>query len=423
MAKEETAARLVNSMFEMAADVLVCSSYMGNENALSEEERTKKISEYLFLHCEMEKFLYLTGATVLECKYGEKQAEVIPTDHNVQVDGRLAVSYSDCKVGTHIGSFGICSELTKKAGTEIKCVPEFAHGQWLNVCLGMKIGNESGVNKDSYLICTKCENAVVKPVFVPGSAGGENVRSGSASLDIFLKCWETGGIRPSLAQDNIQLLPEGEFAPEMYYDSVDEPTIGWGHLIEPGKEIYEFNINGKVYSKNLMNERITEEEAEYLFQKDKEIKQEDLNNLLDTYNLTTTQRQYDMLLSMTYNLGTGALTDGEKYKQTKRWFRTEGYKDAEYSKYVLGDITSGGKAGDKGRRMDELEILIGNSTNEVEVLGIKINSDYVKETGNLERIKSETGESIWNNSDKIDELREKWETENNIEYEEDDNED
>ena len=207
----------------------------------------------------------------------------------------------------------------------------------------------------------------------------------------------------------------GEFAECMYYDSNDKPTIGWGHLIvldSNGHSYYTFIINGNTYTKNLMNERISETEAEYLFQEDIEKKEEDLNRLLDTYGLTTTQREYDVLLSLYFNFGNKI----EKYEQTGEWLKTGGYKDIEYSKFVLGDLTDGGKL--KNRRADELEILMGNSNSTAMTSwGDEINSDYLIETSNSNRITSESGESIWNNVDKIDELCEKWERENNIIYE------
>ena len=106
-----------------------------------------------------------------------------------------------------------------------------------------------------------------------------------------------------------------------------------------------------------------------------------------------------MVLSMTFNEGTGLLTNPSN-SQTKRWFETGGYKNIEYSKFVLGDITSGGKTGAKNRKADELEILMG--------------IDYDKKTDDYDRIKSESGESIWNRPDKIDELAEIWE--DSLEY-------
>lgn len=188
--------------------------------------KVRKISEYLLLHCEVEKFLYLTGGTILECKYGDKQVAISPTDHNVQVDGKLAVASTDCRVGEHMECFGICRELSRKERTSKKCEPKIAHGRWLNTCLGMKIGNENGLNEDSYLVCTRCEGAIIKPVLVPGGAGGENVRECSASLVPFLKCWETGGIRPNLQipLKSMIYLAEGEYAEAMYYDSENQPT-------------------------------------------------------------------------------------------------------------------------------------------------------------------------------------------------------
>ena len=52
-------------------------------------------------------------------------------------------------------------------------------------------------------------------------------------------------------------------------------------------------------------------------------------------------------------------------------------------------------AGAMNRKADELEILMG--------------VDYLKRTDNYERILSDTGERIWNNSSKINELAIVWE--------------
>jgi hypothetical protein len=57
---------------------------------------------------------------------------------------------------------------------------------------------------------------------------------------------------------------------------------------------------------------------------DVDAKQTDLNLLLDKYNLTATQQEYDMLLSLIYNTGSGILSNSDN-KQTKRWFETGGY--------------------------------------------------------------------------------------------------
>ncbi len=53
-----------------------------------------------------------------------------------------------------------------------------------------------------------------------------------------------------------------------------------------------------------------------------------------------------------------------------------------------------------------------------DVWGDEVNSDYSIETSNPDRITSESGESIWNNTNRINELRNKWEEQNNIKYEE-----
>lgn len=410
---------LFNVAFEILADRMVCDRYLSQEEGFSEEERKQRISEYLLLHCEMEKCLYLTGATMLKCTAAEDEKYFIPTDHNVYIAGLPAIAATDCIVGKHITPFGICRKQSEKASEDIYCNPKIAYNKWLESCLRMKVGDADSVNENSYLICTRYEGARIYPVISNGPGeynSNSNVRECSEDFFRFLKGWETGGIRPTLESEMV-FLNMGEFAEYMYYDSNNKPTIGWGHLIvldSEGQSNYTFMINGNTYTKNLMNERISKTEAEYLLQQDIEREEEELNSLLDDYKLTTTQREYDVLLSLYFNLG-NKIT---KYKQTGEWLKTGGYKDIEYSKFVLGDLTDGGKL--KNRRADELEILMGNSNNTVITSwGDEVNSDYSIETSNSNRITSESGESIWNNTDKIDELCEKWERENNIIYEED----
>ena len=60
----------------------------------------------------------------------------------------------------------------------------------------------------------------------------------------------------------------------------------------------------------------------------------------------------------------------------------------------MGDIINGGDDGLKARRLDELEILL--------------NKPYERDEGDLDRVLSEDGESIWLRKDKINELAEIW---------------
>ena len=128
-----------------------------------------------------------------------------------------------------------------------------------------------------------------------------DVRTCSEKFKVFLKRYETGGIRPTLA-DKLIILSEGMPATTMYYDSEDYPTIGWGHKIEGSGE-YRFS-NG--ITKNLYQDAITLGEAEEMLDNDINIKQTSLNKIL---KFSTTQREYDMLLSMTFNAGTGLVTN------------------------------------------------------------------------------------------------------------------
>ncbi len=234
----------------------------------------------------------------------------------------------------------------------------------------------------------KREQSSIRKTFNVGN-NEINIRACSEEIIAFLKCYERGGIRATI-EDEMKYLNEGEPAVRMYYDSANKPTIGWGHLIVGNGE-YVF-LNG--VTKNLYKDELSLAEAEEIFQTDITIKQTDLNQLLDKLDLSVTQREYDVLLSLTFNTGTGALTDDQAYPQTKKWFETQGYKDKEYSKFILGDIINGGDDGLKARRLDELEILL--------------NKPYERDEGDLDRVLSEDGESIWLRKDKINELAEIW---------------
>lgn len=65
-------------IYDALADRVVCDNYLNQEEELSEEERKQRINEYLSLHCEMEKCLYLTGATMLKCELGDREKFLSP---------------------------------------------------------------------------------------------------------------------------------------------------------------------------------------------------------------------------------------------------------------------------------------------------------------------------------------------------------
>ena len=76
----------------------------------------------------------------------------------------------------------------------------------------------------------------------------------------------------------------------VYDDQAGLPTIGWGHLIKPG----EFASDA----------RLTQDEADALFLADLAPVEAAVNKAL---RVEVTQEQYDSIVSMAFNCGTGAL--------------------------------------------------------------------------------------------------------------------
>lgn len=151
---------------ETVADALVCENYINQNQELSEEEKKQQIEEYLALHCEMEKCLYLTGGVTLKCTVGEKEVIFDPENHDVNIDGKPAIASTDCKLLEHRGCFGSCMGQTIKQNKLIPCNPKIAHGKWLESCSKMKVGDANAVNENSYLICTRFEGGKIYPVIV-----------------------------------------------------------------------------------------------------------------------------------------------------------------------------------------------------------------------------------------------------------------
>jgi len=75
---------------------------------------------------------------------------------------------------------------------------------------------------------------------------------------------------------------------EVYKDSGDKDTIGWGHLVKSGEEF----------------ETITETEADTILTQDLKIAENAVNDLV---TVPLSQWQYDSLVSFTFNVGRGNL--------------------------------------------------------------------------------------------------------------------
>lgn len=81
------------------------------------------------------------------------------------------------------------------------------------------------------------------------------------------------------------------FEPEIYLDAVNVATIGYGHAIR------SFEMN------RFRGVKLTEEEATALLEDDLRSREETVNNAID---IPLKQNQFDMLVSLVYNIGSGA---------------------------------------------------------------------------------------------------------------------
>lgn len=77
---------------------------------------------------------------------------------------------------------------------------------------------------------------------------------------------------------------------KIYKDSTGFPTIGYGHLLLEGEDI-------------IFSEGITEEEATVLLSSDLKRTEKAIN---ENVNITLPQESFDALVSLVFNIGTGA---------------------------------------------------------------------------------------------------------------------
>jgi len=151
------------------------------------------------------------------------------------------------------------------------------------------------------------------------------------------------------SQDMIDILKRWEgFSKKPYWDN-SQWTVGYGTRVPDGK-LKEYQENG-----------ISEEEAEELLQEFLVNMGADINGFIDKFGLTVTQSQFDAMLSLSFNCGTGWL-----YKpSTLRTAVVEGWTGDDLL-FAFGQWSnSGGKTvtGLVRRRLAEAEMYLdGNYT-------------------------------------------------------------
>ena len=208
---------------EILAERVVCENYLGQEEGLSEKERQQSITEYMSLHCAMEKCLYLTGAVMLKCMASEGDTVFQPVNHDVDIGGEPAIASTDCVVGKHITPFGICEGQSKKKSEIVYCDPKIAHNKWLESCLKMKVGDAESVNENSYLICTRDEDGYIYPVLGNGMNGeGASIEEQIQELMNQI----TGEEIISYKLEDMVQLPTVEILARMIYQEDHSPNGG-----------------------------------------------------------------------------------------------------------------------------------------------------------------------------------------------------
>lgn len=121
-----------------------------------------------------------------------------------------------------------------------------------------------------------------------------------------------------------------------YNDAVGYPTIGYGHLIKDGENLHQ----------------ITEAEAEALLRDDVREAENAVNRLV---KVPVTQEQFDALVSFTFNLGSGSLSESTLLRK----LNAGDYAGAanEFPRWVYAD---GNKlTGLVNRRHDERGLFVG----------------------------------------------------------------
>ncbi len=245
----------------------------------------------------------------------------------------------------------------------IKAVDSVSGAGWLIGGIDTEIEDVEGITRTSVLFCKH------GGLIVPLTSGQENTNNlivgVSDKLIELLKKYETGLDKYG------NILPEGDPALYPYHapsDASNVLTIGWGHAMESSNDgwflfsdgtrinLYDMCISDKSGISQINN--ITYDQAVEILQSDIEIRKEKLNQVLEDKNINTmvNQRFYDALFLLTYQVGTGYLTNGSNLSNFLEESNFDPTNEQEI-KEQFGEFTNHLEIGTMRRRADELDII------------------------------------------------------------------